>query len=151
MRAGGRPSVTDLDEDAVPLIVILAVTVRLLQQRLRVTDLTADAAARHRLEVGARSQRFRAELLHIDKHRQSRMSKRSFKQRSGDTWEAGGCTDLSAVFGNGCTKWVLAVVLGSSHDGEQAGTGHPVSLHDHFDLDDFGSTVCDGARLIKHD
>lgn len=63
MRAGGRPGVADLDEDAVALIVILAVTVRLLQQRLRVADLTADAAAGHRLEVGARSQRLRAELL----------------------------------------------------------------------------------------
>lgn len=66
MGAGGYPVVTDLDEDAVALIVILAVTVRLLQQRLRVADLTSDAAARHRLEVGTCSQRLCAKLLNTD-------------------------------------------------------------------------------------
>lgn len=66
MGAGGHPGATDLDEDAVALIVILAVTVGLLQQRLRVADLTSDAAARHRLEVGTRSKRLCAELLNTD-------------------------------------------------------------------------------------
>lgn len=53
MGAGGHPGVTDLDEDAVALVVILTVTVRLFQQRLCVADLTSDAAARHRLKVCA--------------------------------------------------------------------------------------------------
>lgn len=66
MGAGGYPGVTDLDEDAVALIVILAVAVGLLQQRLRVADLTSDAAARHRLEVRTGSERLGAELLNTD-------------------------------------------------------------------------------------
>lgn len=64
MGAGGCQSVTDLDEDAVALVVVLAVAVQLLQQSLRVADLTPDAAARHCLEVCARAEGFCAEFLH---------------------------------------------------------------------------------------
>lgn len=66
MGAGGDPGVTDLDEDTVALIVILAVAVRLFQQCLRVADLTSDATARHRLEVCACSKRLCAKLLQAE-------------------------------------------------------------------------------------
>ena len=67
MGAGGHPGVTDLDEDAVALVVVLAVAVRLPLQGLRVADLTSDPTARHRLEVRAGAKRLRAELLHNKK------------------------------------------------------------------------------------
>lgn len=67
MGACGYPSVTDLDEDAVALVVVLAVAVRLFQQALRVADQTTDATARHRLEVCARAKRLCPELLHTDR------------------------------------------------------------------------------------
>lgn len=63
----GYPGVTDLDEDAVTLVVVLTVTVRLFQQGLCVADLTSDATARHCLKVCACAERLCAELLHKDR------------------------------------------------------------------------------------
>ncbi len=68
MGAGGCPGVTDLDEDAVALVVILAVTVGLFQEHLRVADLTSDATARHGLKVCACAKRLCAKLLQTDSH-----------------------------------------------------------------------------------
>lgn len=66
MGAGGHPCVTDLDEDTVALVVVLAVAVCLFQQGLCVADLTSDATAWHCLKVGACAKRFCAELLHME-------------------------------------------------------------------------------------
>ncbi len=68
MGAGGHPGVADMDEDAVALVVILAVTVGLFQQRLCVADLASDATARHCLKVCACAQRLCTQLLHTDSH-----------------------------------------------------------------------------------
>ena len=63
MGARGGSGVSDVDEDAVPLVVVLAVAVLLSQQGLCVADQTFDPTARHRLEVCARPQRLCAQLL----------------------------------------------------------------------------------------
>lgn len=64
MGGGGHSGVTDLDEDAVALVVILAVAVCLFHQRLRVADLTSDAAAGNCQKVCASAKRLCAKLLH---------------------------------------------------------------------------------------
>lgn len=79
MGAGGCQSVTDLDEDAVALVIVFAVIVQLLQQSLRVADLTSNATARHCLEVGARAERFSAELLHTGNNGSSQVSGTLFR------------------------------------------------------------------------
>lgn len=66
MGAARYVGVTDLDEDAVALIVILAVAVCFFQQHLCVADLTSNPAAWHSLEVCARSKRLYAKFLHGD-------------------------------------------------------------------------------------
>lgn len=66
MGAGGYPSVTDLYENTVALVVVLAVTVRLFEQVLCVADLTTNAAARHCLEVCTCAERLCSKLLHTD-------------------------------------------------------------------------------------
>lgn len=66
MGAGGYPSVTDLYKNAVALVVVLAVTVRLFQQGLCVADLTSNAAAGHCLKVCTCAERLSAKLLHTD-------------------------------------------------------------------------------------
>lgn len=67
MGAAGRPCITDLNEHAVAMVVVLTVTVALLQHCLRVADLTSNATTRDRLKVCARAKRLCAKLLH--KHR----------------------------------------------------------------------------------
>lgn len=57
---------------------------------------------------------------------------------------------LFAVTRDGCSQRVLAVVLCSSHYGQQAGAWHTVALHHHAHLDHLGGTVRDGACLVKH-
>lgn len=79
MGACGHPGVTDLDEDAVALIVILTVAVHLFQQCLCVADLTSDATARHGLEVCACSKRLCAKLLH---GQYRKVNKTFYKSRS---------------------------------------------------------------------
>lgn len=66
MGAARFVGVADLHEDAVALIVILAVAVCFFQQHLCVADLTSNPTARHSLEVCARSERLYAKLLHGD-------------------------------------------------------------------------------------
>lgn len=63
MGDAGYVGVADLDEDAVVLVVILAVAVCFFQQHLRVGDLTTNPTAWHCLEIYARSKRLCAELL----------------------------------------------------------------------------------------
>lgn len=69
MGAGGYPGVTDLDKDAVALVVVLAVTVHLFQQGLCVADLTPNATAWHCLKVCARAERLRVKLLHTNSNK----------------------------------------------------------------------------------
>lgn len=68
MGAARYVGVADLDEDAVALIVILAVAVVVcvFQQRLCVADLTSNPTAWHSLEVCARSKGLYAKFLHGD-------------------------------------------------------------------------------------
>lgn len=66
MGAARYVGVADLDEDAVALIVILAVAVCFFQQHLCVADLTSNPTAWHSLEVCARSKRLYAKFLHGD-------------------------------------------------------------------------------------
>lgn len=61
-----------MDQNAVPLVGVLAVTVGLFQQHLRVADLTADATAWHSLEVGACAERLCAQLLHKSRFKNPR-------------------------------------------------------------------------------
>lgn len=66
MGAGGYPGVTDLYKDAVALVVVLAVTVRLFYKSLCVADLTSDPTTWHCLEVCACAKRLRAKFLHTN-------------------------------------------------------------------------------------
>lgn len=59
-------------------------------------------------------------------------------------------TNLAAVLGDRGSQWMLAVVLRRSHDGQQPGAGHLVPFHNHLDLDDLWSSVCDGSCLVEY-
>lgn len=62
MGAGGYMVVTNMDKDAVALVIVL--TVHLSQQELCVADLTSNAAAWHCLKVSTCAERLRRKLLH---------------------------------------------------------------------------------------